>query len=281
MFVNAVDVDAEGDAEVFFVAEENVDQTGELTIDLAGFRRAADAFPERRTIVEIVGNDRAVLARRFHRFGRHGGRGLGERGENAAGMEPARAAKDRVPIEIAGFELGDGGVAAVGAAERGARAESALGEVEAIARAPADAVVVDPAQPGEIAAALQHEVFDQAPNSVVDERSDDGGAHAEAAAQAARDVVLAAPLPHLERARGGYAAVAGIEPQHHFAEADQVVAGARGVTNLHRRDASNPDPPAAYSGCTLTTPNCRSSPSRMAAIIQRKLMAPPGAETLG
>ena len=44
---------------------------------------------------------------------------------------------------------------------------------------------------------------------------------------------------------------------------------------------SRPEPLAAYSGCTLTTPNWRSSPSRCAAIIQRKLIEPPGAPTPG
>ena len=34
-------------------------------------------------------------------------------------------------------------------------------------------------------------------------------------------------------------------------------------------------------GCTLTTPNCRSSTSRCAAIIQMKLMLCPGAATFG
>ena len=38
------------------------------------------------------------------------------------------------------------------------------------------------------------------------------------------------------------------------------------------RPASSPDPPALKSGWTLTTPNCRSSSSRFAAIIQRKLI---------
>ena len=47
------------------------------------------------------------------------------------------------------------------------------------------------------------------------------------------------------------------------------------------REASRPDPAVAYSGCTLTTPNWRSSTSRWAAIIHRKLMEPPGAATLG
>src|SRR5687767_5999717 len=45
--------------------------------------------------------------------------------------------------------------------------------------------------------------------------------------------------------------------------------------------ASRPDPLAAYSGCTFTTPYKRSSPSLIAAIIHRKLICPPGAATFG
>src|SRR5437763_110830 len=281
MLVDAFDLDAEGDAEVFFVAEENVDHASEPAVDLARFGRAADALPQRRTIVEIIRNDRAVAPRRLHRLGRDERRRLGERREDASGVEPARAAEHRVPVDVARFQLRDRGVAAIGAAQPGADAESALGEIEPVARPAADAVVFDPAQPRHVAAALQHQLSHQAPHRVIDERGDDRGAHAERAAQSARDVVLAAAFPHLERAGGRHPAVAGIEAQHHLAQADQIVAGARSVANLHLRDASNPVPPFACSGCTLTTPNCRSSPSRMAAIIQRKLMVPPGAETLG
>src|ERR1039458_4985280 len=58
-----------------------------------------------------------------------------KRTEDAAGVEPADAtlAEDFVPIDIAGLELRSGGVAAVGAAESGAHAESALREIEAVA----------------------------------------------------------------------------------------------------------------------------------------------------
>src|SRR5207253_2107549 len=156
---------------------------------------------------------------------------------------------------------------------------TALGEIESVARSASDAVVGDPAQPRQIAAALQHQVFDETSDRIVDERRDDRGVESEAAAQSARDVVLAAALPRLKRARRGDAAVAGIESQHHLAEGDEIVA--RGFFDLHLRDASSPDPPCAYSGCTFTTPNWRSSPSRIAAIIQRKLIVPPGAETFG
>ena len=47
-------------------------------------------------------------------------------------------------------------------------------------------------------AALVHQVFDQAADGVVGERGDDGGLEAEAAAQAAGDVVLAAAFPDVE-----------------------------------------------------------------------------------
>ncbi len=47
------------------------------------------------------------------------------------------------------------------------------------------------------------------------------------------------------------------------------------------RPLSSPDPSATKSGWTLTTPYWRSSFSRLAAIIQTKLIEPPGAATLG
>ena len=56
---------------------------------------------------------------------------------------------------------------------------------------------------------------------------------------------------------------------------------ARNAHHLPPRDASSPDPLVAYSGCTFTTPNSRSTPSRGAAIIQRKPMDDPGAATFG
>ena len=89
-----------------------------------------------------------VFARGVHGFDGHFGGGSGKRGEDAAGVEPARAvlrAEDRLPIEVAGLDLADGGVAAVGAADGGAHAEAALSKVEAVADGAADAVVRNPA----------------------------------------------------------------------------------------------------------------------------------------
>ena len=61
-----------------------------------------------------------------------------------------------------GFELRDRGVAAIGAAERRAHAEAALGEVETVAHGAADAVVRHPAQVRLVDAALVDQVLDQA-----------------------------------------------------------------------------------------------------------------------
>ena len=171
-----------------------------------------------------------VAARCIHGFGGDVGSRCRERGEDAAGVKPARAvlvAEDRLPIEVAGLDLADGGVAAIGAAGGGAHAESALGEVEAVAHGAADAVVRNPVEQGGIDAALQDEVFNEAADGVVGERGGDGGAQAEAAAQAAGHVVFAAALPHLELARGVDAAFAGIEAEHDFAEAEAIPAAVR------------------------------------------------------
>ena len=122
--------------------------------------------------------------------------------EDAAAVEPARAlgAEDGFPVDVAGTQLRDGGMAAVGAADRAPHAEAALGEVQAVAHRPADAVVGRPAHVALVDAAAQDELFDQATDGVVGERAHHGGAQAEAAPQAARHVVFAAALVDAERA---------------------------------------------------------------------------------
>ena len=72
---------------------------------------------------------------------------VGKRAENSAGVEPARAAclpKMSLPIDVARLELRGGGVAAIGTAQRAAHAESALGEIQAVAHRTAHAVVRHP-----------------------------------------------------------------------------------------------------------------------------------------
>ena len=140
-------------------------------------------------------------------------------------MQPARAglAEEGVPVEIAGLELAGGGIAAIGNAHRAANAVTALGEVQPVAHRAAHAVKRQPFDEFRVHTALQNKILDEPADVVVGERRADGGLEAEAASQAARNIVFAAALPGLEFAGGADAAFAGVEPQHDFAQRNQVV----------------------------------------------------------
>ena len=157
-------------------------------------------------------------------------RRLRERGEDPAGVEPARAlaAEELVPVDLARLHLAGGRVATVRAAERRAQAEAALREVEAVANGAPDAVVLHEADVALVDAALVEQVLEQAADRVVDEGGDDRRALAEAAREAAGDVVLAAAFPDPEAARGVDPRVARVETQHHLAQAHGVEAAFAG-----------------------------------------------------
>ena len=160
--------------------------------------------------------------------------GVAQGGENAAGVQPARAefAEDAVPVEVARLELAGGGMAAVGNAHRAAHAEAALGEVQAVAHRAAHAVEGRPLDEFRVHAALQNKILQQPADFVVGKGGGDGGFQAKAAPQAARDVVFAAAFPDLEFARATDAAFAGVEAEHDFAEGEHVVFAGGRVTEL-------------------------------------------------
>src|SRR5262249_44811123 len=155
-----------------------------------------DRLPQRRTIVQVVGDDGAVTLGGLHGLDRDLRRGRGERSKNSARVEPAGAelGKNFFPIDVAGLELGNGGVATVVGAKGGTDAEAAFGEVEAVARSTADAVVGYPSHERWVDSALIHEILEQATYGVVGEGCDHGGLESEATFQAAGDVVFAAAL---------------------------------------------------------------------------------------
>ena len=222
--LGALDGEPEGGGEVFLVADHDVDILGDLTVDLLGFFQAADGFPERGAVVEIVGHDGAVFVGGFDGFNGDFGGGGGKRGVDAAGVKPAHAefAEDVVPIDVADLDLGGGGVAPVGIADRAADTEAALGEVETVADGAANAVVVAPLDEVGGDAALHDKIFDEVADLVVDEGGDDGGFVTEAFAETAGGVVFAAAFPDLEIARGANPALARVEAEHDFAERDLI-----------------------------------------------------------
>ena len=131
---------------IFLVADQHVDERHETPVDRNRARVATERAPQRFTIVEIERHGCAVTPRRLHGFTRHLRRRVGERAEDAAGVQPARAlaVEDAGPIDVARAELRDRGVAPVRAADPGANAEAALDEVQPVPALAADAVVLSP-----------------------------------------------------------------------------------------------------------------------------------------
>src|SRR6185436_18381580 len=97
--VDALDIEAQRDAEILLIAEQHIDEAYELAIHGTGALCAADALPERWPVIQIVRNDDAVAARGFHCLARYSRRRFGQHGEDASGMKPANTAgKETLPI---------------------------------------------------------------------------------------------------------------------------------------------------------------------------------------
>ena len=240
VLVHALDLDAERGGEVLLVADHHVDVLGDLAVDRLRLRVAADGLPERGAEVEVVARHRAVLLGRLQRLDDDVRRRLGERGVDAARVEPPHAllAEELVPVDVAGLELADRRQPPVRARPRAAAAVAALDEVQAVADRAADAVVGHPLDVRRVDAALEHEVLDEAPDGIVRERGDGGRLQPKAPAEAAHDVVFAAALPGLEFACRVDASVARIEAEHDFTETRGIPhAGSGGLdiqTFVHR-----------------------------------------------
>ncbi len=81
-------------------------------------------------------------------------------------MKPACSVplENLLPIDFAGLQLRDSGVATVRTSERGAQTEASLSEIQAVADGPADTVEIHPAHIFLTNTSLEHEVFDESPN---------------------------------------------------------------------------------------------------------------------
>src|SRR5439155_17645169 len=129
---------------------------------------------------------------------------LAERREDSPGVKPSRAAagKDLLPVDVAGPQLRDCGVAAIRATDRAANSKPALGEVESVANRPPYAAIRHPLYVGLIDASLINEVLDEPADRIIRERGNDGSVQTETSFETARDVILTAAFPDLKRAGG-------------------------------------------------------------------------------
>src|SRR6185437_10238963 len=116
MFVDASHRKTQRGGEIFFISKHDINVRSEAAIDFLRLCLSSYGFPKGCTVVQIIGDDGAHFFCRFHCFLGDLRGGLGECAEYSSGMEPPRAvlAKDLLPIDLAGLELGYGGVPAIG-----------------------------------------------------------------------------------------------------------------------------------------------------------------------
>ena len=223
--IGALDLEAQAGREVFLVADHHIHVPGDFPVHGLRLFEAADGFPQGGAIIQIVADDDAMLFGGGDGLEGQGGGGFRQRGKNAAGVQPARAdfSEDMIPVEVTRLELRRRGMAAIRDAHRAAQAEAALGEVQTVADAAADAIVRAPNDEIRVHAALHDEVLDQMADLVVHQGGADGGFIAETLAQTARGVVFAAAFPGAEPPRRADAALAGVQAQHDFAKRNLVV----------------------------------------------------------
>ena len=115
-------------------------------------------------------------------------------------------------------------MAAIGTTESRPDSETTFGEVQAVADATSDSVVRNPPDEGLINTALIDQILRKTADGIISEGGDDRGFQAEAALEAARDIVFATAFVNVESAGGPNTFFAGIQTQHDFAEAHEIPA---------------------------------------------------------
>src|SRR6266550_1505055 len=135
-------MESEASGEILLVADHHVHVLGDLLVDRLRAFLTTNTLPQGGTIVEVVGNNGPVLLCFLDAFDHQRRRGVTERGEDPAGVQPAdsQLAKDVVPSKVAWLELAGGGVAAVRNPHCAAHTEAAFGKIEAVADNATDTV---------------------------------------------------------------------------------------------------------------------------------------------
>lgn len=224
--------DAEALLQVLLVADEAVDVLHDLAEGLLRGPPARGGVPQFRPVIQVETRDRPRGLGGLHPLDDDLGRGVGQRREDAARVEPLHpAGEDGGPVEVAGLEPRRGLVRPVVEDHRRADALAAVavdgGEVR-----PADAVVVvvlEERRDAHLADAALDEVAD----GVVDHRGADAGAEAEAVAEVGADVVFAAGDVDFEVPGLAEREDAGVEAVDEGPEAEEVEGGGSGPDGQH------------------------------------------------
>ena len=224
VLVVALNLQTKASGKVLFIADHDINILGDLLVHFLGLFLAADALPQRGTVIQVVRHHGAVLLGSLYCLQHHGSGILRQSGVNPAGVQPAhtQGAKNIIPIHIAGLQLRNGGVAPVRGADSAANAVAPLHKVQSVAHTAADAVKGHPADQGGIYPALEDQILQQVTHLILCKSSDHAGAHSKAAAQPAGHIILAAALPSTEGAGSLDPSLARVQAQHDLAQRNLV-----------------------------------------------------------
>ncbi len=224
ILVHPLDLKTQAGRKILLVADHHVDRPRNLAVDLLRLGQPADRLPERGAVIQIIGNNHAVLLGRLHRLQRQRRRRLRERSENPARVEPPRAtlAKQLLPVDIAALHLAGRSIRAIRHTHRPANPMPALGKVQPIAHLAPNPIISAPLHIIGSHAALQNKILDQPPNLVIRKGRHHGCLQSKTAPQPARHIILAAALPSAKLPRRPHPTLTRIEPQHDLAQRDTI-----------------------------------------------------------
>ena len=213
--------DAQALLKVLFVSDQRIEMAGDAFDDLLAVLGAADGRPQLGAIIEVERRDGAGRLGCLHALDDQRGCGLGERGEDAAGMKPAHAAAENLrPVEITGLEQGAGFIRAVVEDDRRAHAVAAIA-VNGGHIGPADAVVLEPFVERRHAG-FPHAALDELADRIIDHCGRDACLHSEAIRETRSDVVFAAGDVNVDRPRLPERNHARVEPMHERTERQEI-----------------------------------------------------------
>ena len=104
---NMTDFKTERSGKVLLVPDHDINVSGDLAIHFLRLRETTDRTPERRTVVEVVADDRAVFLSSLAGLNRQFGGRFAESRKNPSSVEPASTlfSENIVPVDVARLEL--------------------------------------------------------------------------------------------------------------------------------------------------------------------------------
>jgi len=107
VLIGTLDLKPETSREILLIANHHIHITGNLAVYLLSLGLATDRLPQRRPVVQVIGNHRAVFLSHLHGLNHHFGCRGRKRSKNSSGVKPAHAAgaKNIFPVNITLLQL--------------------------------------------------------------------------------------------------------------------------------------------------------------------------------